>query len=91
MSTSNVAVTIDVDVSGFMAAMERARRAVGRLRRMAWFATATPGDRHINRIARDCLARRLPAEETALRLMVASDLAAVLDGEWLRANGGGAA
>lgn len=43
-------------------------------------ATDTPGDRHIDRIARDCADRRLPVEDTARRLMVASDAAGVLDG-----------
>ena len=40
----------------------------------------TPGEHHVERIARDCLDRKLPAEVTERRLLVAADLAAVLDG-----------
>ena len=35
---------------------------------------------HIDRIMRDCIARRLPVETTALRLLVASDVADVIEG-----------
>lgn len=42
--------------------------------------TYTPGDHHVERITRDCLDRGLDPETTALRLLVAADLADVLDG-----------
>ena len=34
---------------------------------------------HVDRIVRDCLARRLPADETRIRLLVAATAAEVLD------------
>ena len=41
----------------------------------------TYGEHHVDRVARDCLDRRLDAKTTALRLLVAADLAAVIDVE----------
>lgn len=46
---------------------------------MTTTALDNPGTCHVDRIARDCATRRLPREQTALRLLVASDLAEVLD------------
>lgn len=39
----------------------------------------TPGDQHIDAIVRDCLVRRDDQATTATRLLVAADLADVLD------------
>lgn len=56
-------------------------RTIGLRYRMALVrASATEGDRHIERILRDCVAKRQDVETTARRLMVASDIAQVLDG-----------
>lgn len=84
-------VVLDLDTTEFAAGMARAARAVKDLRaslrsvgRAARGAFDTTGDRHIERIMRDCAARRLPVDVTARRLMVASDIAQVLDGRWQR-------
>lgn len=42
-------------------------------------ARLTPGALHIDDVIRDCLDRRLDRDETAVRLLVAADLAAVLE------------
>ena len=85
MRTATVA--IKVDASG----LERALRKLnGHLREFAigfrragrngWRMRLTAGEQHIDRIARDCAARRLDAATTARRLLVAVDVAAVIDG-----------
>lgn len=48
--------------------------------RNLWRSTLTPGERHIDRIAKDCIARRLDVAATEVRLIAAADFAAVLDG-----------
>lgn len=47
--------------------------------RPLWLLDSTAGERHIDATVRDCLDRRSPVAETDLRLMVAADVAAVLD------------
>lgn len=83
----DVLLRLKVEVTPFMEAMERLTRSLqeinwGRLNRAisAWQKRPpTPGDRHIDRIVKDCMTRRLPTDVTARRIMVASDIAGVLD------------
>lgn len=62
------------------AAASRIKHAGRELTRNLWRSTLTPGERHIDRIAKDCIARRLDVAATEVRLIAAADFAAVLDG-----------
>lgn len=88
--TDAVHVTLTLDTSPLeqalaqMAQMVRAIREATRigqiLRRISWRSRLTQGEHHIDAIVHDCLARRLDVTTTARRLMVAADVAAVIDG-----------
>jgi hypothetical protein len=80
MSATPMSVSFNIDVRAFVRAMKKTRRAAVRFERSFARNRYSPGDRHIERIVRDCLNRRQSPEVTARRLLVASDLAAVLDG-----------
>lgn len=76
-------VTVDISVRGlgqWQAASARSRAATLTLVRPLKRILYSPGDHHVDSIARDSLDRRLSPEVTALRLLVAADLADVLDG-----------
>ena len=67
-------------LSVFGAELQRIGLAARRVSHVLRRLSDTPGDRHIERIVRDCLDRRLPPEQATIRLIAASDFAAVLDG-----------
>ena len=74
MVARTTTVHLVLDVAPFVRALKRAAAGVARV-------FYTPGDRHIESIVRDCLDRRLPVDVTARRLMVASDIAQLLDAD----------
>lgn len=77
MSAAPIHIT---DEARFNAAMRRGAHSVRRFNMRLTRLRDSAGDRHIERILRDCGTKRQDVETTARRLMVASDIAQVLDG-----------
>lgn len=90
--TDAVHVTLTIDTTRLERALTRMFQTLARslseamprvsqiLRRIDWRSRLTQGEHHIDAIVHDCLARRLDVTTTARRLMVAADIAAVIDG-----------
>lgn len=75
-------VSLVADTRQIVTGLLAMKRSIRRFGRALIRANDTTGDKHIERIILDCARRRLPVETTARRLMVASDIAQVLDGRW---------
>lgn len=79
MSAAPVNVVLNLDFGPFVKAMEKVAASAARFARTWAKAGYSAGDHHVDRIVQDCSRRRLSVEETALRLLVAADVAEVLD------------
>lgn len=83
----NIHVKLTADTTAFVAAMSSIRPYIERMNRLAAVmarfayrpsALDSPGDQHIDRICRE-IATGVPGRDPAIRLIAASDLAAILD------------